>query len=352
VEPRELWERNTRLAEAFCGSDDRVRQAQAVLDEAQADRARTLAAFAVTVGSDTAVANLMGLPEREVRVARRTVGKDDARTVADRLLASVESQMVGMEGELEMDDVPLPHQRPDVLTPQPGSPPLSPPLAQPPAGQPLMTGQQGPTGQQGQAGQAQTGGQPYQTQQAAYGYSTGTGGQFPTGTTQFPTGTAAQSPAATTASFSTSAATQFPTGTAGQFSAGTGGQFSTGTAAPSSSYQAQGTTTQTYQGSQQGTQQASVAEEIVAWSAGMDSVLQWSWQSGLDLQAVAGELGIDLGTLLVRVQTLAAEGRLPTKPAMADTTQFQSGRHRRYDTYSDQAPEDSQIFFASMSPYA
>ncbi|MFE3827017.1 hypothetical protein [Streptomyces sp. NPDC059092] len=86
MEPRELWERHSVLASAFCGSDDQVREAQGVLDEAQAGRTRMLAAFAVTVGSDCAVANLLGLNEREVRLARRTVGKDDARTVAKHLL--------------------------------------------------------------------------------------------------------------------------------------------------------------------------------------------------------------------------------------------------------------------------
>ncbi|WP_229852894.1 hypothetical protein [Streptomyces albospinus] len=65
-----------------------MREAQARLDEAQADRSRILAAFAVTVGSTGAVAGLFGLNEREVRVARRTVGKDDARAVAEELLSA------------------------------------------------------------------------------------------------------------------------------------------------------------------------------------------------------------------------------------------------------------------------
>ncbi|WP_258527962.1 hypothetical protein [Streptomyces sp. NBRC 110611] len=68
--------------------DERVREAQARLDEAQADRSRVLAAFAVTVGSTGAVAGLFGLNEREVRVARRTVSKDDARAVAEKLLTA------------------------------------------------------------------------------------------------------------------------------------------------------------------------------------------------------------------------------------------------------------------------
>lgn len=87
MEPRELWERHAVLAQAFCSSDDEVRRTQGLLDEAEARRSRTLAAFAVTVGSDAVVAELLGLEEREVRLARRTVGKEDARAVAQSLLA-------------------------------------------------------------------------------------------------------------------------------------------------------------------------------------------------------------------------------------------------------------------------
>ncbi|MFG2137727.1 hypothetical protein [Streptomyces sp. NPDC048650] len=72
-----------------------MREAQARLDEAQADRSRVLAAFAVTVGSTGAVAGLFGLNEREVRIARRTVGKDDARAVAEQLLSAVPNAVPG-----------------------------------------------------------------------------------------------------------------------------------------------------------------------------------------------------------------------------------------------------------------
>ncbi|WP_239074009.1 hypothetical protein [Streptomyces sp. SID10853] len=87
MDPRELWERHAVLAQAFCANDEEVRRAQGALDEGHAVRTRTLAAFAVTLGSDSTVAGLLGLPEREVRIARRTVGKDDARAVAQALLA-------------------------------------------------------------------------------------------------------------------------------------------------------------------------------------------------------------------------------------------------------------------------
>ncbi|MDV9202989.1 hypothetical protein R6M67_48445, partial [Streptomyces sp. Wh19] len=63
-----------------------MRRAQALLDETQAERSRTLAAFAVTVGDDGSIADLMGLNEREVRLARRTVGRSDARSLAEELL--------------------------------------------------------------------------------------------------------------------------------------------------------------------------------------------------------------------------------------------------------------------------
>ncbi|MEV5484402.1 MULTISPECIES: hypothetical protein [Streptomyces] len=99
MDPRELWDRNAVLAEAFCLGDERVREAQARLDEAQADRSRVLAAFAVTVGSAGAVAGLFGLNEREVRVARRTVGKDDARAVAEELLAAATPAAAPRESE-------------------------------------------------------------------------------------------------------------------------------------------------------------------------------------------------------------------------------------------------------------
>ncbi|WP_406708116.1 hypothetical protein [Streptomyces halobius] len=89
-----MWGRHAVLAEAFCVGDERVREAQARLDEAQADRLRVLAAFAVTVGSAGAVADLFGLSEREVRVARRTVGKEDARAVADELLSAAAASAV------------------------------------------------------------------------------------------------------------------------------------------------------------------------------------------------------------------------------------------------------------------
>ncbi|MEW2491066.1 hypothetical protein [Streptomyces sp. NPDC048411] len=86
MEPRELWERHAVLARAYFRNDEDVRDAQSSLDEQQANRMRTLAAFAVTLGSDGTVADLLGLHEREVRMARRTVGKEDARAIAKALL--------------------------------------------------------------------------------------------------------------------------------------------------------------------------------------------------------------------------------------------------------------------------
>ncbi|MGP4003595.1 hypothetical protein [Streptomyces sp. 8N706] len=115
MDPRQLWNRNTVLAEAFCLSDEHVKSAQSALDETQAHRSRLLAAFAVTVGSDSSVADLLGLSEREVRIARRTVGKEDARRMAEDVLASTPPP-----AEPEEEPVPEP------VTPAPAPAPAAP----------------------------------------------------------------------------------------------------------------------------------------------------------------------------------------------------------------------------------
>ncbi|MER5969662.1 hypothetical protein ABT112_07985 [Streptomyces sp. NPDC002055] len=112
MDPRQLWNRNTVLAEAFCLSDEHVKSAQSALDETQAHRSRLLAAFAVTVGSDGSVADLLGLSEREVRVARRTVGKDDARRVAENVLGATPPAA-------EPEEEPLPEPPPVQQAPAP-----------------------------------------------------------------------------------------------------------------------------------------------------------------------------------------------------------------------------------------
>ncbi|MEV6419952.1 hypothetical protein [Streptomyces sp. NPDC051662] len=244
VDPRELWERNTVLAEAFCASDERVRQAQSVLDEAQAERSRTLAAFSVTVGNDGAVADLMGLNEREVRVARRTVGREDARSVAEELL-------------IRGTQPP-----PPPLIPQ--GPPQTPPPPPPPQTQPQAQGQ----------------GQPPMSDPATDTFLMSEV-QLPQPRGEMPP----PQPDTTPQDAQTAAApTDFHT--------------------PS-------------------------MEESVIWSASMDSVLLWSWKSGLDLQTVAAELGLDLRALLLRVQTLANDGLLTPRTPPSDSGQ--SGRHRRHE---------------------
>ncbi|MFC5904315.1 hypothetical protein ACFP53_34735 [Streptomyces zhihengii] len=219
-----------------------MREAQAVMDEALVSRTRVLAAFAVTVGSDAAVADLMGLNEREVRVARRTVGKEDARVIADQLLsqptettahpappvshpAEASSQppvpVTDPEWELHAEAVraPVPHPRADAESPLPS---------------PLVD--------------------------------------------------------------------------------------------------------------------SGVSAATVTWTAGMDSVLQWSWQSGLDVQTVAEELGLSSKDLLMRAQVLAAEGLLTPKAPTYDTSQ--SGRHRRHNPmqYSP-VPDSPETLYYSPSPY-
>ncbi|MFF8787884.1 hypothetical protein [Streptomyces sp. NPDC015125] len=203
MEPRELWERHAVLAQAFCSSDDEVRRTQGLLDEAEARRSRTLAAFAVTVGSDAVVAELLGLDEREVRLARRTVGKEDARAVAKSLLAQTTREQ--------------------------------PPAQQ--AGTPLATP---------------------------------------------PTAHATTPPAAQSVGPATTPAA----------------------AAPHTPHAPQ--------------------PHEPAWAPALDAVLMSSWHSGVDLTALATELGLDVRLLVARAQQLAAESR-PVQSPPPDRT----GRHRR-----------------------
>ncbi|MGW6259941.1 hypothetical protein [Streptomyces sp. NPDC055085] len=239
VESRELWERNALLAEAFCSTDDQVRDAQTVMDEAVAGRTRALAAFAVTVGSDGAVADLLGLNEREVRVARRTVGKEDARVIADQLLTA--------PGEIAAPPAPP--------TPTEATLPTPPPT--------LVESR---TDQQAEPA------------------------RIPLPRPRMETAPAWQPPGAEHA--------------------------------------------QTAPG--------------VNWTAGMDSVLLWSWESGLDLQTVAQELGLSSKELLLRAQALAGQGRLG--PQEAAYERDQSGRHRRHDIHHTFVPDSPEGLYMA-SPY-
>ncbi|UKY48402.1 hypothetical protein [Streptomyces inhibens] len=221
MEPRELWERHAVLAQAFCSSDDEVRRTQGLLDEAEARRSRTLAAFAVTVGSDAVVADLLGLEEREVRLARRTVGKDDARAVAKSLLAQPACE--------------------------------EPPAEQPPA-------QQATAHPEGQA-------------------------------TAGPATTAPVTEHRTTAGPPAAPHTAAP-------------HTATPHAAPP-----QAPAPQTGE---------------PGWAPALDAVLMSSWHTGVDLTALAAELGLDVRLLVARAQQLSAENR-HTPPPQSDRT----GRHRR-----------------------
>lgn len=233
MEPRQLWDRNAVLAEAFCLSDEQVRAAQGSLDEAQAGRARMLAALAVTVGNDGAVANLLGLHEREVRVARRTVGRHDARTVADDLLSSTTAV----------------HQHPSGQQPPP----------QRQTGEPLS---------------AETAPRPHAVADSA-------GQASPADPAPWATG-----PADETAAISSS-----PPPVSG----------------------------------------SPVSVPVTGepeWTPAMDAVLVGGWCSGIDLQLLAEEFGVDLIRLVARAQHLSTQGRLtPVRPH--DAAEDQAGRHRR-----------------------
>lgn len=180
-----------------------MRLAQALLDEAQAERSRTLAAFAVTVGDDGSIADMMGLNEREVRLARRTVGRGDARSLAQELLNRTPQATREAPAE-PAPEIPVPHPHEEVIVPPLDTPP---PAPAPPPLPPVEM------------------------------------------------------------------------------------------------------------------------ENTVVWSPSMDSVLLWSWESGLDVQTVAAELGLDVRALLMRVQELANDGLLTLATPVAEVSR--SGRHRR-----------------------
>jgi len=218
VEPREFWERNTVLAQAFLANDEEMRQAQEVLDEAQAARCRTLAAFAVTVGDDGAIAELLGLNEREVRLARRTVGRNDARSVAESLLSGPPQPQPEPAGGPPPATDGLPHPREELPLPAADPPHQTPAPPQTPPSIPQVT-----------------------------------------------------------------------------------------------------------------------QVESTAWTPSMDSVLLWSWESGVDLQTVASELGVSVRALLIRVQALADDGMLTLATPITDVGR--NGRHRR------QHDETSAVLF-------
>ncbi|BDM69053.1 hypothetical protein HEK616_25400 [Streptomyces nigrescens] len=232
MEPRELWERHAVLAQAFCSSDDEVRRTQGLLDEAEARRSRTLAAFAVTVGSDAVVADLLGLDEREVRLARRTVGKDDARAVAKSLLA---------EQPPAHEQSPAREQT-TVREPAPAQPPAAPAAARPAPAQPAA--------------------------------------DRPTADRPAPAGTTPGTPAA-------------PSG-------------------------------------------ASPVTHDPVWAPALDAVLMTSWHTGVDLTALATELGLDVRLLVARAQQLSTE----TRPAPA-TPPDRTGRHRRMATLQPSPSADT-----------
>ena len=198
-----------------------MRRAQEVLDGALAERSRTLAAFAVTVGDDGAIADLLGLNEREVRLARRTVGRTDARSVAEALLNHTPNAAAEVEEPAPAPEIQLPHPRDEMA----GSPVDVPPLAEAPP--PVMHAPEG--------------------------------------------------------------------------------------------------------------------DSMPLWTPSMDSVLLWSWESGVDLQTVASELGVSVRALLMRVQALADDGMLTLVSPVPDAVR--SGRHRR------QYEETTSALFAATSAF-
>jgi hypothetical protein len=64
----------------------------------------------------------------------------------------------------------------------------------------------------------------------------------------------------------------------------------------------------------------------MGWSPVQDAVLVDGWQSGVDLEILALELGTDLRRLTARAQYLSTQGRLFVTP---EETGRQGGKHRR-----------------------
>ncbi|QPP07252.1 hypothetical protein G4Z16_13635 [Streptomyces bathyalis] len=263
MEPRELWERHTVLARAFCQSDEEVRTAQVTLDDAQASRARSLAAFAVVVGNDKAVAEMLGLPEREVRIARRTVGRDDARALADDLLMA-----------------PLQHQQPG-----PGS----------------------GTDENARANDAAHA----HTQAPAQAADHIPGPDQTQSQPQYQVQGQQQAPQAQ----------QMPSQPHVQYQAQhqqVQHHAAQSYYQPQEHYQQPQEHFQTYDHSQ--------LPDHMGWSPVQDAVLVDGWQSGVDLEILALELGTDLRRLTARAQYLSAQGRLFVAP---EETGRQGGKHRR-----------------------
>ncbi len=238
-----------------------------MLDEAQAERSRTLAAFAVTVGDDGSIADLMGLNEREVRLARRTVGRNDARSLAQKLLSRKQPAPKEAPGETAAAPGPVPS-----AGPVPGAAPAPAPTSAPaPAPAPEI---------------------PLPRPRKEMTVRT-------TGSARMSTPPVIVPPVPATPPTVPPPPSSPP---------------------PAPPFEANST---------------------VAWSPSMDSVLLWSWESGLDVQTVAAELGLDVRALLMRVQELANDGMLTLADPVPEVNR--SGRHRRQNF-------DEQAYAALFAP--
>ncbi|WP_070014794.1 hypothetical protein [Streptomyces nanshensis] len=299
MEPRELWERHTVLARAFCQSDEEVRSAQTTLDDAQASRARSLAAFAVVVGHDKAVAEMLGLPEREVRIARRTVGREDARALADDLLVPPQFPQQGASGTAAPgaaghEETVRAHDAAHAAA-QPSAPAADhtqthDQTQQIPQYQPQGQAQAQPHQQQYQAHQHPAQHQaPHQTQQHVPHQQQPQAAQLPQDQQQ---------------------------------------PFAAAPPPQHSPYQTQHHSAHAYYQPQEHfpAYDHTQLPDHMGWSPVQDAVLVDGWQSGVDLEILALELGTDLRRLTARAQYLSAQGRLFVT---GEETGRQGGKHRR-----------------------
>ncbi|MEU4682363.1 hypothetical protein [Streptomyces xinghaiensis] len=261
-----------------------MRSAQATLDEAQVHRSRLLAAFAVTVGSDGAVAGVLGLNEREVRVARRTVGKEDARGVADQLLAA--AAVAPEDGQAE-----------GVTAPEA--------VTAPPMGTAGMPGTAGTAGVPGAAHEVGGAAHDAYADPMAYQY---------------------YAPAQPSTQYQQ---TQHQQHTYYQ-------HYQQHQTPVPQQTQHQHQPPPVPQQPQPQAQAQSQQLREPRWSGAMDALLVGSWQTGVDLQVLAAEFGLDLARLISRAQQLSAEGRL-SPPWAGSGGEARSGRHRRSSTDIDDA---------------
>ncbi|MFF1378416.1 hypothetical protein [Streptomyces sp. NPDC058308] len=137
MELRDRLERHAVLADMYCEANERVVDAQLTLEELRKNRNRVLAALAVTLGSDTGAAHVLGLPERDVRTARKSVNREEALDLATNALELLAAETAAVPTASYADRPPAaaePFEAQDAkAAPEPVSHPPEPAATPPPA---------------------------------------------------------------------------------------------------------------------------------------------------------------------------------------------------------------------------